>query len=113
MSNSKTKHTSGPWVINKLEVNDTDGNNRLVAMVNGGRIKAESEANAQLIAAAPEMLEALEEIHERLFAWRDDAQLKLQNCEPRQEAKYQSLIANYGRLIRLSLEAITKARGDT
>lgn len=58
-----TKYTPGPWEIGqfpdgfKLEVRANDG---LVATVRGASgTKAMTRANARLIAAAPEMLEAL------------------------------------------------------
>lgn len=64
---SNTKHTPGPWSIFR------DGDNLIIetiplnrfsaiAEITGGRGLEEDEANARLIAAAPELLEALEQI---------------------------------------------------
>lgn len=75
---TESKHTSGPWHVVRYEherfVNDA--NDELVAVVEG-------EANANLIAAAPEMFEAIKnapdvpvgmltddgKFRERVLAW--------------------------------------------
>lgn len=53
-----TKHTPGPWSIK-----DDDGiianNQYWIASIHIARTKDEKEANARLIASAPELLEAL------------------------------------------------------
>ena len=58
-----TKHTQGPWLVEGRAVyalND-DGYNRFSALVQDAHTPGdELEANARLIAAAPELLEALE-----------------------------------------------------
>lgn len=54
------KHTSGPWSING---NKIDGNGYHIVSVNSHRT-SEGEANARLISAAPELLEALEKFIE-------------------------------------------------
>lgn len=60
---SERKHTPGPWMVEGRTVyalND-DGYNRFSALVQDAHTPGdELEANAQLIAAAPELLEALE-----------------------------------------------------
>jgi hypothetical protein len=73
-SNSKTKHTPGPWTasldkqplamngIGNYEVNGPKG---IVCRTEESCI-VETEANARLIAAAPEMLEALEWIFDHV-----------------------------------------------
>ena len=59
------KHTPGPWKIGKfLRVyggeKDHFGGQMLIANVNGGRVGGgDGDANARLIAAAPDLLEAL------------------------------------------------------
>jgi hypothetical protein len=77
-------HTKGPWTV---RVDSTDGWSLVVAGGPAGRIVANvnpescpdassvpafvvmpAAANARLIAAAPELLEALQELHERLVA---------------------------------------------
>ena len=61
----KTEHTPGPWVINESKniifIPTSFGNDIVCTITNGGHIKEVSDANARLIAAAPEMLEALKE----------------------------------------------------
>lgn len=60
------KHTPGPWIVNYDGLNiDTkqDGGIEQVARVS--RTNEEREANARLIAAAPDLLDALKEIEER------------------------------------------------
>jgi len=55
------KHTPGPWEkVSDTCVTDSDG--VMLAEVNYGRPKEEYVANAQLIAAAPDMLEVLSTI---------------------------------------------------
>jgi hypothetical protein len=65
-----TQHTPGPWIAADDEVTDCDGNtiadvvkenqwNTTVGMVNVGM---PWEANAKLIAAAPELLDALHKV---------------------------------------------------
>ena len=68
---SEAKHTPGPWLIAKTDaafvyaLNDS-GYNRFWAHVIGGNLrrgesttKVETEANARLIASAPDLLDAL------------------------------------------------------
>lgn len=55
----QTKHTPGPWVINGGEWVDAENNSVC-------RIVSNIPANAALISAAPEMLEALESALERI-----------------------------------------------
>ena len=59
------KHTKGPWILDK------DCRNRFIVGPVGSEVvadlteyhgKAQAEANAQLIAAAPELLEALKRV---------------------------------------------------
>lgn len=70
----KTKHTSGPWNVGRKTANETwcvwAGKLRIAwidfwgEQIESGNFKSESEqqANARLIAAAPELLAALEKI---------------------------------------------------
>jgi hypothetical protein len=63
-----SKHTPGPWSSyeskykNLLIVRDAGDHEVYVATVEQGAADEECEANANLIAAAPELLEALEEL---------------------------------------------------
>lgn len=55
---SETKHTLGPWVARKMQIHSARGT--WVATVKQGRADAIEAADARLIAAAPDLLEALE-----------------------------------------------------
>lgn len=60
-----TKHTPGPWVIDGFrdEHDLMTADRRMIAKINGLRpAMLEDEDNARLIAAAPELLEALEAV---------------------------------------------------
>ena len=56
-------HTQGPWIARRMHTGGfdiMDPRNRDVVTVYGGGVEAESrEANARLIAAAPDLLDAL------------------------------------------------------
>lgn len=57
-----SKHTPGPWRVDpsmSLCIDSPSGN---VGLMNLARPKAESEANARIVAAAPDLLEALIEL---------------------------------------------------
>jgi hypothetical protein len=60
---SKQQHTPGPWSVNGFYI-DLDVATRIATVSNwrmsGADAFAEASANARLIAAAPELLEALE-----------------------------------------------------
>mgnify|MGYP001562523686 CR=1 FL=1 len=66
MKNEKAKHTPGPWKAYGQEVQgDLNGKLRRVAycnMTESGKVttRIQAEANARLIAAAPDLLAALE-----------------------------------------------------
>jgi hypothetical protein len=71
----KTKHTPGPWTVEKftrehewvrMRARVTDGEDT-VAQLFDSAFEDRNHANARLIAAAPEMLEALELTLEALF----------------------------------------------
>lgn len=69
MSNSKTKHTPGPWVIGQSGDLDTPifcNGKDAINVFAGETGQLQAEANARLIAAAPEMLEALERIIDQI-----------------------------------------------
>ena len=62
----KNQFTPGPWNVERYDdngsilVNDSSDLSRNIAAINNSRIRVEVLANARLIAAAPEMLVALE-----------------------------------------------------
>lgn len=77
----KTQHTPAPWTIKEHEdknhgIDITEGDNgKVIANVTSHFIAehTEAQANAKLIAAAPELLEALKELIEYLGEeWQQD-----------------------------------------
>jgi hypothetical protein len=65
MSNTEPKHTRGPWCTcgwENIVVNSADDNSICVAAGSKYASLEELQANASLIAAAPDMLKALEDI---------------------------------------------------
>ncbi len=63
--NNETKHTLGPWHVDllgktlKIREGSYIDNGSTIATITSYRLFAVRQANAQLIAAAPELLEAL------------------------------------------------------
>lgn len=57
-----SKHTPGPWIIKGLSVRATDARETIICEVTGAEGNPIAVADTRLIAAAPEMLEALQEI---------------------------------------------------
>jgi len=53
-------YTKGPWIRNGMAIESTEG--EAIALVAYKHSKEEFEANASLIAAAPELLEILEQV---------------------------------------------------
>jgi hypothetical protein len=66
----RSAHTPGPWMTSPLMQSWVFANEGFVAKAEGRFTESEKIANARLIAASPELLEALEEIIKRLA--RDD-----------------------------------------
>lgn len=60
----RTKHTPGPWKVFHAIAMEDDGTPMLYAVVGATdtRTAVECEANERLIAAAPELLKALEHL---------------------------------------------------
>jgi len=83
-----TKHTPGPWHVGDLAAPNLAGRNALVYAPSGYAVAdakifhckfgvPEMEANARLIAAAPDLLEALEAIRARIDGeWDNPALVK-------------------------------------
>lgn len=71
-----TEHTPGPWAARRMHTGGFDifdARNRDVVTVYGGGVETESrEANARLIAAAPDMLEVLISTRDSLQAMADE-----------------------------------------
>ena len=70
MNNQKVGHTPGPWAVEgpsspKVESAVINGASGMVAYCHG-RCYQEATANARLIAAAPDLLEACERVREQL-----------------------------------------------
>ncbi len=111
-----TKHTPGPWALEEVR---TDcgrafriGSGEMLKAGKGcciiyddypGNPENERKANARLIAAAPDLLEALEASLEEVKAWR--AGLNTRNMNTCKEG------ARFSDLSR-SRAAIAKARGE-
>lgn len=101
MSNLKTRHTPGPWNIKTPTdfigpfQHIVDKTGWMVANVNstsdGPVLKVEREANARLISAAPELLDAL------VLVLNDN---RLMNAMNREQA-------------RAILDSVAKARGES
>lgn len=81
----ETKFTKGNWIFSKYEptdfsVHSEEGSGNDIALVRGS--KEETEANAKLIAAAPELLAALQKAvnyvaypkDEKYYGWVTDAE---------------------------------------
>lgn len=72
-----TKHTPGPWnyAHGSTDLLTHDGDD--VAYVDTAipeRSKAEQQANARLISAAPDLLEALKEALDQLESWNQESE---------------------------------------
>ncbi len=95
-----TKHTPGPW---KQEGNnivaDYTATCGVVASVSAMPNKWETEANARLIAAAPELLEALRDV----MGWYDTSDVAHLMTKQGEQAEYQ-------RTLRAARAAIALAK---
>jgi len=64
-------YTPGPWKVDRPYIR---GAGRVIATLESGRNEGEDAANARLIAAAPELFEALENLMDFLFHGKKDRQ---------------------------------------
>ena len=64
-------HTPGPWRVERPYIR---GAGRVIASLESGRNEVEDTANARLIAAAPELYEALVDLIGFLFHGKKDSQ---------------------------------------
>lgn len=67
-----TAHTPGPWVVDNFIVSAGQRRGRDIAITSGFNGVATDLANARLIAAAPELLEALEALLYSAEAMHED-----------------------------------------
>ena len=104
-----SKHTPGPWVISGPYIGDDSKHNLVVAMFAnsspigvrwvGGQNDEVTTANARLLSAAPELLDALETL----------AQMDVKGHQLQDRLQF----TDEGRVILKKVrDAISKARGD-
>ena len=110
-----TKHTPGPWGVQTRgggKTQEVETLNVLAPFADQWVCELtycpEEQANARLIAAAPEMLEALKTITDRLDAWADH---HTQRYNLSGEDADRNARDNYLELVRQGYEAINKAEG--
>ncbi len=107
---SETKFTPGPWYASDLFVDSVGGNGRPsleICDLHNSLFGKEVPANAHLIAAAPELYEALEEtlaVIEDYLSWSEDARVM-------GEMEINAFQSD-GR-IEVVRAALAKARGET
>lgn len=77
---SKHQHTAGPWMVSGNEVMTTPRGDIKICRVYAVSLANHGEANARLIAAAPELLETLEDVAatKSLIMKRSPSELELQ-----------------------------------
>ncbi len=111
------EHTPGPWRVDRSDWGQPQfinaGDTPLVALWGYVSEKTTVEANARLIAAAPEMLEALKASNRTLIAERDVIYDSITNSagEITDPAEGKGL-AEYNALIDANRAAIARATGD-
>ena len=94
----KVTHTPGPWRVGKKYVTDiypNDGGMLVARVMTGGISNNKSHANARLIAAAPELLAALQSIAETVVYAPEGGHEEVSDC------------------VRIAKQAIAKATGAT
>ena len=79
---SESKHTPGPWSAGTYCLQPTvfwdKGNGTVaIASIHDGYAKGDPKANARLIAAAPDLLEALKAVKGRRICWPKEIEEKV------------------------------------
>jgi hypothetical protein len=75
------RHTPGPWAVTADGINIKTKDTDIMICENGGETGAtEDKANARLIAAAPDMLEALENLENNGVEIPDHAWIMIKNA---------------------------------
>lgn len=108
----RSLHTPGPWAYELVQTSDPaykyavmrNGRGWWLTLVTGGQdnSKGEGEANARLIAAAPELYEAAKMFEDLMTTWPD---------EFRMEAKCIAATMTAGSMIEKFRNAIAKVEG--
>lgn len=110
-----TKHTPGPWVVQSQPTRNTisieskfqDGH---FAVAVTPSFQECDIPNARLIAASPDMLNALTVIIDRLEAWTEYSEriARTEADSPRTE-QHKNIAANYRELIRIARDSMPKS----
>lgn len=84
---SKRRRTIGPWAVTRsqhgeLEPYGPDGIHLLSSDVAGARPLAEREANGLLIAAAPDLLEAAQDVYRGIRSRKHETTCTSGTCRP-------------------------------
>lgn len=119
---NESKHTPGPWIVAPSRFKSVEDGGGIGVCVspefskqyNRGFAEPEAwEANAALIAAAPDMQYALAETADRLSAWSDSLREWINHDQgtPEKREEWQNEADNYERLLALIMPALAKAEG--
>lgn len=114
-----TGHTPGPWLWHWRDDEDAPGS--VFAMPRPGHAYAVAmcprygkdswEQDARLIAAAPELLEALKAMIEGNYTYNEDLQAKV--CQPNERGRWDSRQMPSDEACTKAAAAIAKATGET
>jgi hypothetical protein len=105
------KHTPGPWRVDghsiKCNAQEDDTGTYVAEMLSSISVET-TKANAHLIAAAPELLAACEEMEQALTNYHADIEHLLESGEEDDAEHYKAI----GDILGRSLAAIQKAKGE-